>query len=192
MLHICVLPQKVDNVLRQCHDGVAGGHLDPEATTRKVRIAEIWWPILNKDTTNYVKECNVCQRLFKPQKMDHMELHHVLAQAPFKKWGLDYVGPIKPASHETQARYIVVATNDFTKWVEARVVRHANSTITTRFIFGKIICLFGCPLEIVTNWGTHFINEMIIELLGRFMIIHRKSTPYYPKCNGQVERTSHV
>ena len=88
----------------------------------KVQLTGIWWPTLNKDTTNYVKTCDVCQRITKPQKMDHMELHHVLAQAPFEKWGLDYVGPIKLAARGTQARYIVVTTNYFTKWVEARVV----------------------------------------------------------------------
>ena len=68
VLHICVLPQEVDDVLRECHDGVAGGHLGPEAMTRKVRLAGLWWPTLNKDATNYVKMCDVCQRLAKPRR----------------------------------------------------------------------------------------------------------------------------
>lgn len=33
---------------------------------------------------------------------------------------------------------------------------------------------------------------MIIELLGRFMIIQWKITPYYPKCNGQAEINNKV
>ena len=73
-------------------------------------------------------KCVMCAKgLTRPQKLDHMELHPILSQAPFEKWGLDYVGPIKPTTYGTQAHYIVVATDYFTKWVEARVVRHADA-----------------------------------------------------------------
>ena len=57
-------------------------------------------------------------------------------------------------------------------------------------MFDQVIAQFGCPLEIVSDQGTHFMNEIIENLTHTFMIKHRKSTPYYPRYNGQAEGTN--
>ena len=99
----------------QYHDGIAAGHFASEITARKVLQAGLWWPTLFKDAYQIFKHCDVCQRAKKPLNQDHMPLHPVLLQAPFEKWGLDYVGPIKPAAKGSQARYVIVATDYLTK-----------------------------------------------------------------------------
>jgi len=45
-----------------------------------------------------------------------MPLYPMLPHAPFEKWGLDYVRPIKLAARGSQARYIIAATYYMTKW----------------------------------------------------------------------------
>jgi len=134
----------------------------------------------------------VCQRAKNPINHDHMPLHPMLPHAPFEKWGIDYVGPIKPVNRGSQARYIIVATDYLTKWVEAKVVRRDDAKSTTKFIYENIITCFGCPMEIVFDWGTHFINEVISELLKTFLIVHRRSTPYYPRGNEPAESKKKV
>ncbi len=41
-------------------------------------------------------------------------------EEPFMKWGLDFIGPIKPAGRLTRNRYILVATDYATKCVKER------------------------------------------------------------------------
>ena len=42
-----------------------------------------------------------------------MPLSMNLATQPFEKWEIDFIGPISPAVHNSQAKYIIVATDYF-------------------------------------------------------------------------------
>ena len=49
---------------------------------------------------------------------------------------------------------------------------------------------YGLPIEIVSDQGVHFINEVISFLLDEYMVIHKRSAPYHPQANGQAESTN--
>jgi transposase InsO family protein len=115
-----------------------------------------------------------------------------LPLAPFEKWGIDYVGPIKPAARSSRAQYIILATDYATKWVEAVPTARNDAKTSKKFLFKNIVTRFGCPLEIVSDRGFHFLNETIQELTRIFFIKHRKTTPYNPKANGLTERENGI
>ena len=54
----------------------------------------------------------------------------------------------------------------------------------------KIWYRFGCPTELVSDQGTHFINKLVHELSTYYAVVHKKSTPYYPQANGLAESTN--
>ena len=85
-------------------------------------------------------------------------------------------------------RYIIVATDYFTKWPEAEAVSEATGSRVAEFIYQVIICRHGCPKQLLSDRGTHFNNEVVNGLLKQFEIRHLLSTPYYPQTNGLVER----
>lgn len=58
-----------------------------------------------------------------------------------------------------------------------------------KFLYEEIITKFRCPMNLVSDEGCHFINDIIRILTKEFMILHRRSMTYYPQANGQVENT---
>jgi hypothetical protein len=94
------------------------------------------------------------------------------------------VGLIEPIGRYTRNKYILIAIDYATKWVETRALRTHIVTITTKFMYECILTKFGCPLTIVMDQGVHFINDAIKYLTHHFLLKHLSSTTYCPQKNG--------
>ena len=86
----------------------------------------------------------------------------------------------------------MVATDYATKWVEARALRTNSAQETTQFLYESVLTRFGCPLHLVSDQGSHFLNGTIQVLTEHFLLRHTTSTTYYPQGNGQAESTNKV
>jgi hypothetical protein len=76
-----------------------------------------------------------------------------LPNEPFMKWGLNFIGPIKLVGRLIRNKYIMVAIDYATKWVEAKALKTNIVVVTTRFLYEYILTIFGCPLTIIINQG---------------------------------------
>ena len=45
-------------------------------------------------------------------------------------------------------------------------------------------------MEIVSDQGVHFVNEVIEYFLAEFMATHKRLAPYHPQANGLAESTN--
>ena len=88
------------------------------------------------------------------------------------------------ATHPSGNKYILVAIDYCTKWVEAKALQDNIIASIAKFLYENIMVHFGCPIKLVSDQGMHFLNELIHVLTHRHMIIHKKSTIYYPQANG--------
>ncbi|MCO5576751.1 hypothetical protein L7F22_030570 [Adiantum nelumboides] len=77
-----------------------------------------------------------------------------------------------------------------TRWAEARATKRITAKDVSDFIFKCICCRFGTPLEILSDRGPRFRADLVGDLMSKLKIKRRHSTPYYPQCNGLVEKVN--
>jgi hypothetical protein len=98
----------------------------------------------------YSKCCDPCQIIGGLVTQNLVKLVKSFLEEQFMKWGLDFVGPIILVGRYRRNKYILVATNYATKWVEARALITNIIVVITNFLYECILTKFGCPLIIVT------------------------------------------
>jgi hypothetical protein len=181
----CITHEEAVIVLNDCHTRDCGGHLSRLETTQNIFRAGYLWPTLIKDCIESVKKCHSCQIFSRKMRVHPTPMFPVIIVGPFTKWGIDYTtcNPPSVRGH----RYIIVAVDYFTKWVEAMPMFKDDGETIALFLFNQIIARFGIPREIVTDHGSHFHNQMMIELTSKLGLQQEHSSPYYPQANGQVE-----
>lgn len=52
----------------------------------------------------------------------------------------------------------------------ARALKDNTIKSIIKFLYDKIIIYYGCPIELVSDQGIYFINEIIQLLIIKFMI----------------------
>ncbi|CAL8087279.1 unnamed protein product [Prunus armeniaca] len=128
-----------------------------------------------KDCIDYSKGCEACQRHGPIQQALSVSMNPVVKPWPFRGWAMDLIGKIYPASSK-QHCFIIVATDYFTKWVEAKPVKSTTSQEIITFI----------------EEGSSFISGEMLDMAEAFKFKLLQSTPYYAQANGQAESSNKV
>lgn len=112
-----------------------------------------------------------------------------MVDAPFRQWGLDFIGEFKDNSSHGY-KWILMATDYFTKWVEAIPTKKATNQVVMDFLEDKIITRFKVPTKIVTDNAKAFDSMALTSLFNKYGITLSYSSNYYPQGNGQAESSN--
>ncbi|GJU24634.1 reverse transcriptase domain-containing protein [Tanacetum coccineum] len=179
----CVFGQEALEILKACHEGPTGGHHSANITARKVFDAGFFWPTIYKDAYELIKSCDACQRQGKISHRDEMPQNAIQVCEIFDVWGIDFMGPF-PSSRGN--KYILVAVDYLSKWVEAKALPTNDARVVVKFL-KSLFSRFGAPRAIISDRGTRFCFEKVMSKYG---VTHRLSTAYHPQTSGQVEVTN--
>ncbi|XP_070046472.1 uncharacterized protein [Nicotiana tomentosiformis] len=100
--------------------------------------------------------------------------------------GMNVIGLIEPAASNGQ-RFILVAIDYFTKWVEVASYKVVTKKVVEDFVRDHIVCRFGVPESIITDNATNLNSDLMKIMCETFKIKHQNSTAYKLQMNGAVE-----
>ena len=143
---------------------------------------------MQKDVVTYVKKCDKCQRFSHSVHQPAAELLPLVSPWPFAQWDMDLVGPLPKATGNR--RWLIVATDYFTKWVEAEPLANIRDKDSIKFVWKNIITRFGIPKTIVSDNGTQFTTKPFMKYCSELGIRNVYSSPAYPQSNGQAEASN--
>jgi len=175
-------------MLVKVHEGSFGTHANRHAMAQKILRVGYYWLTMENDHCVHVRKCHKCQPFADNVNAPPVPLNILAAPWPFSMWGIDVIGAIEPRASNGH-RFILVAIDYFTKWVEAASYASMTRSVVIRFI-KEIICRYGLPRKIIIDNATNLNNKMMKEMCEDFKIQHHNSMPYRPKMNGAVESTN--
>jgi hypothetical protein len=116
-------------------------------------------------------------------------LHPIIKPWPFRGWGLDFIAQIHPWSSNGH-RFVLVATDYFTKWTEVVPLKNVTHKEVIEFIMEHIIQRFDIPETFTMDQGTSFTSGQVHEFADSYKIKFLNSSPYYAQANSQAKSSN--
>ena len=145
-------------LMGEIHEGVCGSHQSAYKMKWVIRRNGYFWPTMLEDCFTYYRGCQECQKFGIVQRVPASAMNPIIEPWPFRGWGIDLIGQIYPPSSKNH-KFILVATDYFTKWVEAIPLKNVTSKELIEFVREHIIYRFGIPQTIMTDQGTMFTSD---------------------------------
>jgi hypothetical protein len=149
----------------EIHAGLCGSHIGSRPLLGKVFRQEFYWLKVASDAADLVQKCENFQRCAKDQKQPSSLTQLIQPTWPLQRWGLDLLGPLPPA--QGNLKYVVVAAEYFSKWIEAKPLATITSATVQKFFWQNIVCRFGVPKAVTVDNGTQFDVETFKDFCNR-------------------------
>nr|CBG76268.1 OO_Ba0005L10-OO_Ba0081K17.19 [Oryza officinalis] len=185
----CLGPEEAKIVMSEVHEGICGTHQSAQKMRWLLKRVGYFWPTMLEDCFKYYKGCQDCQKFGAIQRAPASAMHPIIKPWPFRGWGIDMIGQINPPSSKGH-KYILVATDYFTKWVETVPLKKVDSKDAIQFVKEYIIYRFGLPQTITTDQGSIFVSDEFVQFADSMDIKLLNSSPYYAQANGQAEASN--
>ncbi|KAJ3707699.1 hypothetical protein LUZ61_011404 [Rhynchospora tenuis] len=150
----CVGKAKAAELLNETHQGICGSHQGPRTLGKRIMRQGYYWPTLRKDAEDLVRRSAQCQFHARIDHKPPNKLKPITSPWPFDIWGIDILGPFPQA--KGNLKFIVVAVEYFTKWIEVKALSLITSQKITDFLEHHIVYRYGIPHTIITDNGRQF------------------------------------
>ena len=92
----CSIEGEEEKTIKEFHKGDCGGHHYWKTTVHTILRAGFYWPSIFLDVYKEVSKCHECHIFDGKGKLQALTLKPISVEAPFRQWGLDFIGEIHP------------------------------------------------------------------------------------------------
>jgi hypothetical protein len=156
------------------HDVICGTHQSAHKMKWLLQCVGFYWPTLLNDCFRYYKGCESCQKFGNMQLAPAAMLHPIIKLWLFGAWVLDFVGQIHHSSSKGH-RFVLVATDYFTKWTKVVPLKNMTHKVVIHFILEHIVHRFRIPQTLTTEQGSSFMSHQVRKFAES--IVHRFRIP---------------
>ena len=143
-----------------------------------------YWPNMLGDCVDFVNSCVICAGV-KSRNLTKAPIHPVPTPArPFNVIHVDHKGPLPRSGPYVHIMVITCALTRFTLYIP---VPNVTADETVKQLMGRVFCVFGFPLTIVTDNGPAFRNGLQSAMSQFFGYRHVPILPYNAGANGTAE-----
>jgi hypothetical protein len=143
------------------------------------------WPTILEDCFKYYKGCQECQKFGSIQRVLASAMNPIIKPWPFRGWAIDLIRQIYPPSSKGH-KFMLVATDYFTKWVEAIPIKTVMSGNMIDFVNVHIVNRFSIPQTITIDQGIQFTSGEFEEYANSLGVKLLNSSPYYAQANAEA------
>lgn len=145
------------------------------------------WPAMSSDIKKFIQNCSTCERT-KIHKYTNTPLQITsVANTPFEKIFIDFVGEINPNSHDGH-KYIMSISCDLTKYLIMKATMDSTALTAAKTIVEEVCLVYNFPKIIISDNGPCFVADIFKQMAKLLDIKHIRTTPYHPQSNGSIER----
>ena len=112
----CIAQDDGIKLLDDIYAGSCGNHAASRTLVGKAFRAGFYWPTAVADAEKLVRRCEGCQFFAKQTHVHASEIQTIPSSWPFACWGLDMIGPFKPAPGNF--KFVFVLIDKLSKWIE--------------------------------------------------------------------------
>ncbi|CAL2247053.1 unnamed protein product [Prunus armeniaca] len=142
----------------EIHERSCGAHQSGKKMKWFIKRYGYFWQTMENDCFSYAKGCEDCQQNRRMQHTLAVPLNLIIKTRPFRGWAMYFVGKIAPSSSHEHT-FLIIATDYFTKWVEAKALKTISSVAIVTFIKQQIIHR--------ENSHAEFTNKILINIIKK-------------------------
>ena len=177
--------ESINKLIKEYHDTPTGGHVGVTRLYKRLRSNYYWIDML-KTIKSYVKNCLKC---IHSKHSKHTKEVLIKTETPmkcFESIAIDTVGPFTKS--QTGNRYAITIQCELSKFVIIEPIPDKQAKTLAKAFVEKVVLVHGCPIQIKTDLGTEYKNEIFEEVNKLLSIEHKFSTAYHHETVGSLER----
>jgi transposase InsO family protein len=180
------LPNEVRELLTRVHNSVVG-HFGEAMMLQRLAESNHSWPYMRGHVHMFVRDCPLCQKMSQIKPAVVAGRFTTASYQPMERLNIDHQGPFPPdLDGNTHIRAVI---DCFSRWIELYPVRSTDAATTAEALI-QHIGRFGCPLQLVSDNGSAFVNETIKELTRWLGFEWTYTLAYSKEENAIVERSN--